>query len=417
MSTRYHANGHAAYECSASKADQMSTPTCRSISAITVDDVVADRLLAALNPEEVALALAAADEVAERRSRRTRAAELAVERARYDAGRAERAFHECEPENRLVARTLESRWEARLVVLADAEKALVDVQAAAPTLPSRAELEALTTDVSALWHAPTTAARDRKRLLRTLIADVTLLSEPDFTKARIGIRWHTGASDELVVARRMRVYEYRRTDPEAVELARQLAHLSNRDIAERLCAAGYKTGVGRDFDTDAVANLRQSHHIPSATLLKEGELTVSEVACRLGIGQGAVIHWINRGWLSARRGLYDRWCIPFAPAVEAECRDRVARSVHIPRPDSTEPPADNELTVAEVAAVLDISSNVVYYWIEHHHVRARRGPGGRWFIDFDADAKVACRKWVATSVHLKADLQPRTAWPIEEEAV
>jgi DNA invertase Pin-like site-specific DNA recombinase len=417
MSTRYHANGHAAYECSASKADQMSTPTCRSISAITVDDAVAERLLAALNPEEVALALAAADEVAERRSRRTRAAELAVERARYDAGRAERAFHECEPENRLVARNLESRWEARLVVLAEAEKALMNVQAAAPALPSRSELEALTTDVSALWHATTTAARDRKRLLRTLIADVTLLPEPDFAKARIGIRWHTSASDELVVARRMPVYEYRRTDPEAVELARQLAHLSNRDVAERLCAAGYKTGVGRDFDADAVANLRQSHHIPSATLLEEGELTVSEVACRLGIGQGAVIHWINRGWLSARRGLNDRWCIPFDPAVEAECRDRVARSVHIPRPDSTEPPADNELSVAEVAAVLDISTNVVYYWIEHHHVRARRGPGGRWFIDFDADAEAACRKWVATSVHLKADLQPQTAQTIEEETV
>ena len=135
MSTRYHANGHAAYECSASKADQMSTPTCRSISAVTVDDAVAERLLAALNPEEVALALAAADEVADRRSRRTRAAELAVERARYDAGRAERAFHECEPENRLVARNLESRWEARLVVLAETEKALVEVQAAAPALP------------------------------------------------------------------------------------------------------------------------------------------------------------------------------------------------------------------------------------------------------------------------------------------
>ncbi len=70
---------------------------------------------------------------------------------------------------------------------------------------------------------------------------------------------------------------------------------------------------------------------------EEGELTVSEVARRLGIGQGAVIHWINRGWLPARRGLNDRWCIPFDPAVEAQCRDRVARSVHIPRLDSSEP--------------------------------------------------------------------------------
>ena len=73
--------------------------------------------------------------------------------------------------------------------------------------------------------------------------------------------------------------------------------------------------------------------------------------------------------------------------------------------------------MAEVAVVFDISINVVYYWIEHRHVRARRGPGGRWFIDFDADTEVACRKWVATSVHLKADLQSQTARSIEEEAV
>ena len=88
-----------------------ATAACRSISAVTVDDAVAERLLDALDPEQIALALAAADEVADRRARRSRAAELAVERARYEADRAERAFHACEPENRLVARTLESRWE------------------------------------------------------------------------------------------------------------------------------------------------------------------------------------------------------------------------------------------------------------------------------------------------------------------
>jgi DNA invertase Pin-like site-specific DNA recombinase len=223
MTTRYHRNGHAAYECSASRADQMATPTCRSITAATVDAAVAERLLDALNPDEVAFALAAADEVADRQSRHTRAAELALERARYEAERAERAFHACEPENRLVARTLEARWEQRLVALAEADRALAEQHAAVPPLPSRAELEALTADVSALWHAPTTAARDRKRLLRTLVADVTLLPEPDLAKARIGICWHTGATDEVVVARRMRVTEWRRTDPAAIELARRHA--------------------------------------------------------------------------------------------------------------------------------------------------------------------------------------------------
>ena len=166
-----------------------------------VDDAVAAVLLQALTPEQVALALAAAGEVTSQHQRAGRAAELAVERARYEADRAERAFSQVEPENRLVARTLEARWEAKLAALADAEQALQAAQAALPPLPDRASLEKLAADLPALWHAPTTTARDRKRLLRTLIADVTLLPEADRGKARIGIRWHTGAADEIVIDR------------------------------------------------------------------------------------------------------------------------------------------------------------------------------------------------------------------------
>ena len=417
MTTRYHRNGHAAYECSASRADQMATATCRSITAVTVDDAVAERLLDALNPDEVALALAAADEVADRRVRHTRAAELAVERARYEAARAERAFDACEPENRLVARSLEARWEQRLAVLAEADKALAAQRAAVPSLPSRAELETLTADVSALWHAPTTAARDRKRLLRTLIADVTLLPEPDFAKARIGIRWHTGATDELVVSRRQDVTQYRRTDPAAIDLARSLSNLTNHDIAERLNAAGYVTGAGRPFDNDAIASLRHYHQIPQPGLLDDGEVTVAEVARRLGISHGAVIHWIARGWLPARRGLNNQWCISFSPEVEAACRHHVAQSAHIHEPDSTDPQADQELTVAEVAAVLGISTNVVYYWIERRHVVARRGAGGRLFIGFGPDVEAVCRARVAASVRIKPVPQPQTPRSTTQEAV
>ena len=340
--------------------------------------------LSALDPEEVALALAAADEVADRRASRSRAGELAVERARYDAERAERAFHGCEPENRLVARSLESRWEERLAALAEAEKALAETQAAIPALPGRAELEALTADVTALWHAPSTAARDRKRLLRTLIADVTLLPEPDFAKARIGIRWHTGATDEVVVARRQAVTEYRRTDPAAIDLARSLCppvQQRHRRASSTLLAI--ITGAGRAFDNRCCrlpAPLPPRRRHPGCSMTARSPS--ADIARRLGITHGAVIHWIARGWLPARRGLNNQWCVPFGPEVEADCQQRVAGSAHIHQPDTTDPKADHELTVSEVAAVLGISTNVVYYWIERHHVEARRGPGGRLFISY-----------------------------------
>ncbi|HEY1974400.1 MAG TPA: recombinase family protein, partial [Pseudonocardia sp.] len=200
MSTRYHRGGHAAYECN-SRLDLLNTPTCRSIAAATIDEVVTERLLAALTPGEVALAFAAADQVERRRSSTTRAAELAVDRARYETDRAERAFHAAEPENRLVTRNLETRWENKLSSLAQAEEALDKARDAVPPAPDRASLETLVTDMPRLWHAPTTSPRDRKRLLRTLIADVTLLPETDREHAQIGIRWHTGSCDEITVAR------------------------------------------------------------------------------------------------------------------------------------------------------------------------------------------------------------------------
>jgi excisionase family DNA binding protein len=418
MSTRYHRGGHAAYECSASRADQTAAATCRSISAVSVDQAVAERLLEALNPQEVALALAAADELADRRARRSRAAELAVERARYQADRAERVFHACEPENRLVARSLESRWESRLAALAEAEKALAQAQAAAPPLPSRAELEALTTDVGRLWHAPTTAARDRKRLLRTLVADVTLLPEPDLAKARIGIRWHTGATDEVVIARRQSVVEYRRTHPAAVELVRRLGLTrSNAELAASLNQADYRTGAGRPFDNVAVANLRQTHGIPSPGLLRDGEVTVAEAAQRLGVSANTVYEWIKGGKLAARRGFNGRLCVPFSPEVQRACRERVAASTQIARDVTTSPAGPHERTVAQVAATLAINTNVVYYWLETGWLDARKGPGGRWLIAFTADVERQCRQRIAASVHLKPLSQPQPSRSTARRAV
>ena len=111
MSTRYQAGRGLLRLCQAAPTTS-ETPRCRSVRSDTLERAVAERLLAAVAPEQIALALAAADAVADRRARATRAVELALERARYEAARAERAFHACEPEHRLVARSLESRWEA-----------------------------------------------------------------------------------------------------------------------------------------------------------------------------------------------------------------------------------------------------------------------------------------------------------------
>ena len=328
MRTNYHTDQRPSYECS-SRADRLTTPNCRSVAASTVDDAVTERLLEALNPNEIALALAAADQVADRHRRVGRAAELAVERARYEADRAERAFH-AEPDNRLVARSLETRWEAKLASLVEAEQTLQAARDMLPPLPGRAELEKLAADLPGLWNAPTTSNKDRKRLLRTVIADITLLPEPDRAKARIGIRWHTGATDEITVTRVVHPGTAKRSPSPAVAMVTRLGPTTpTAELAELLNAAGLTTGTGAPFDVKAVQWIRHAYHIPAPNPYTDGEISVADAAARLGCSIGVVYDWIKTGKLSARRGPGNRLCIPWTDHVEAECRRRITESAHL----------------------------------------------------------------------------------------
>jgi DNA invertase Pin-like site-specific DNA recombinase len=330
MTTTYPA-GKPAYDCSRARADHTTTPGCRSVLAAMVDAVVAQRLLQVVALEEIALALAAADEVADRRARSRRALELRVERARYEAVRAERAFHHCEPENRLVARSLEQRWEATLKELAEAERELAGDTRKGP-MPPREEIEALARDLPQLWAAPTTSAKDRKRLVRALIADVTLMSDPVGPRLRIGIRWRTGASEEVVASRWKSAAQSRRTSADVVTLVARLAlERTDAEIADALNAEGRTTGTGRAFNVEAVRWLRFTHRIGSRPLLAPGELTVEQVATHLGVTASAVYYWIEHGQLAARRTPAGRLCVPFSPEVDGVCRQRMVNSRHLPK--------------------------------------------------------------------------------------
>jgi DNA invertase Pin-like site-specific DNA recombinase len=320
------------YECGHSRADHVNTPACRSVKTTVVDELIACRLLEALAPEEIKLALAAAGEHADRRARSNRVFELRVERARYEAVRAERAFHACEPDNRLVARTLENRWEQKLTELKDAEAELAE-HVVPSSEPSREQLEALARDLPKLWVAQSTAHRDRKRLLRALIADVTLTSQPEGRELQVGIRWRSGASEQHTVQRPPKPADAQRTPSRAVELTRRLvADHTNAQIAEQLNTAGLRTGKSEPFDQRAVRWLRWRYRILTGPeqLLGDGEVTVPHLADRLGVSHSVVYAWISTGKLTARRGPANRIYIPFPPEVEQQCRERIQNSIHLP---------------------------------------------------------------------------------------
>jgi hypothetical protein len=202
-----------------------------------------------------------------------------------------------------VARSLEARWEARLAAVAEAKAALQAIQETLPPLPSRADLEKLAADLPGLWHAPTTSDKDRKRLLRTLIADVTLLPQTRPDQVRVGIRWHTGATDELSATRAVHPGTAKRTVPKAVEVIKQLgSSMSNQDLVTYLNTAGLRTGSGRPFDIAAVQWVRHAYHVPAPHPYANGEISVAEAASRLGCSTGVVYYWIESTQLGARRG-------------------------------------------------------------------------------------------------------------------
>jgi DNA invertase Pin-like site-specific DNA recombinase len=256
------------YACQSSYPDNLPRLRCGSIVAPVVDRAVAAKVLQALAPDQLALALVAAEDVTDRQARSARALELRVERARYDANRAERAFHRCDPENRLVARSLEQRWEEKLRELAAAEESLRAAQTKTPSLPSRTEVEALANDVARLWDASTTSHKDRKRLLRALVADVTLYYEPGATTVRVGLRWRSGAADELTVHRRT-AGEMKRTPPAAVELVQRMADCYDADIVTALADAGLVTKAGQPFDLDAIRHIRYQYRILRSRTLQQ----------------------------------------------------------------------------------------------------------------------------------------------------
>ena len=400
MGTTYRFDRYCFYDCFAARRDH-TRDGCRGISARTVDDAVAARFLQAVTGEQISLALAAAEEVEARHTRTHRAAELAVQRARYESDRAERAFSQVEPENRLVARTLETRWEARLAALVEAELALENARSARPPLPERDRLLTIAADLPALWDAPSTSARDRKRLLRALIADITLLPGADDEHARIGIRWHTGASEELTITRT----GPGRTSAEAMDIIRAKASTTtDAELAAELNAAGLRTGRGHRFDAAAVHRARNTHGIPAPRSAGacDGEITIGQLCATLGITKSAVYDWIRAGKLDAHQTTAGRWHIRFDPAAQARCRELIATSAHLGRPNRDfAAVCAGEITVAGLAARLGITTTAVLGWIhtgklDAHRTRVQR----RWHIPFDPAVEARCRELIGASARL-----------------
>ena len=180
-------------------------PLCQSLSGPVLDDLVAGRILAAVEPAALEASLAAVAEVERERSELARHWQLRRERARFEADRAARQYRACEPENRLVARELERRWEEALKAERQIEDDFARWQRSAPGRlgpDDERSIRALAADLPAVWHAATTTPAERQRIARLLIDRVSVIVDKSSERVDVEVHWTGGLVEAHVLSRR-----------------------------------------------------------------------------------------------------------------------------------------------------------------------------------------------------------------------
>jgi len=277
---------------------------------VAIDTAVVEAFLAALQPTALQACLAAAQHLEDGHDAALAQWRRQVEQARYQAGRAERRYRVVDPDNRLVARGLETDWEHALQQLAAAEAELARRETARPktlTPEEKSAILALGDDIGQVWSASTTTAKDRKQLLRTLVEEVNITIHRDPTEARadLVVRWNGGAISELSVPIRRKPPAVR-TDEDTIELLRRLAvHYPDAKIAGILNRQGRSTARGLSFTASRVQSLRHHWKIPChqpSNQPQDGKpLTVTSAANQLGIAPSTLLRWLNDGFVAGEQ--------------------------------------------------------------------------------------------------------------------
>jgi len=279
---------------------------CQIVGGKRIEAAVVAAFLEATAPAGIEAAAGVAARIRRQRAEVERSWSLQIEKAEYEAQRAERQFNAVEPENRVVVRELERRWNARLL---DVEALRNKAQAALAELQplTEAELEQaehLALDLEVVWNASTTTTQDRKRLLRCIIEEVQLRTEEK--RYLVRIVWKGGAVTDREVVR-LPLGAHCATPEDTVELIRRLAEeFRDEQIMYILNKQGRRSGLGRSFTKEAVRCIRREHEIPpcpkqQARDEKEGPFTAEEAASELGVSMNTIHRWLRSGVLAGRQ--------------------------------------------------------------------------------------------------------------------
>jgi DNA invertase Pin-like site-specific DNA recombinase len=281
---------------------EQAQPICQSIPGKSIDAEIGRLLLAKVNPLALEVTLAVQHELQTRREEADALRQQQVELARYEAELARARFMKVDPRNRLVADSLEADWNDRLRDLTEAQELYERFRqhdAAVADDSTRSQVLELATNFPKLWHDSRTSDRDRKRIVRLLIEDVTLIYGEQIT---VHVRFQGGVVETMLLPKLLRSWELRVTSPQVIEaIDRLLDEFTEGQIADQLNQQGLRSGTGSSFCGRLVGQIRRSHQITSRydRLRDSGLLTQTEIANQLGIHPSTAHKWRRRGLLKA----------------------------------------------------------------------------------------------------------------------
>lgn len=304
MTVRYHHRKHGLepeYVCQA-KGIEYGSPICQRVHGAVVDNAVGRLLVEALTPHAISAALAVADELAARADEAERLRAAAVERAQYQVDLARRRYLAVDPDNRLVAGSLEADWNTALRELTQVRETYENAKNSGQGVldgAQRARITALAADFPALWSDEDTPIRERKRLVRLLVTDVTLVRAEQIT-AHVRL---TGGQQHTLDTVPLASWQIRQTPPEVVALVDELLDdHTDGQIAKILTDQGHVCGGGQPIYPGTIKHIRKAYNLRShpQRLADQGLFSLNEIARRLQIHTNTVKKWRSQGLLTGR---------------------------------------------------------------------------------------------------------------------
>jgi len=304
MMVRYHKRQTkivSEYVCQRDGADHIVT-LCQHVFGEHLDQAISQLLIDTVTPLALEVTLTVQQEIQTKLEEVDRLRNKQVERARYEADLAQRRYLHVDPANRLVADSLEADWNNKLRALNAAQEQYEEqrkIDRAAMSEQQRASIKALAHDFPRLWRNPKTPDRERKRLVRLLLEDVTLIQNEQITAH---VRFKGGITKTLTAPRPLNSWQTKMTPTEVVtEIDRLLDHHTETEIAGILCEHGIRSGDGRPFNSRAVARVRRKYQLKSRydRLREKGLLTIEEMVNRLKLSPLWVRAWGEHGLLKA----------------------------------------------------------------------------------------------------------------------